>query len=361
MTVRNRFLCGRRRFLVTFLSIFGSAAHPLQAREGGTSIGGGGDPFYFFLEVTRRHLIDTVDILRKRPAESIEELCNDPAVREFGRKDCQTFLAATVDQYSALNRGDQKIKFVVTTDQLFVQGPNGNPQEVVARTIYGPNGDIEFNRDLLSRQLTPSLVFMLMVHEFGHKVNYGSAIVRDNDLMGYYQTGREFLDELGAAFAHFAEKKGIIGKDFGIEDIFKCLVYGNGQFPSQHFFSGRRAYHGESLSSYHAGFGRIGEPTDAVLLTLNGDISLRVDIYDVASCVDSTEANLARRTTFSVIRTKVVDGKLDAETLVMRDFEGFSPLCDVSRTPLILAWDRFEFHCSYSRTNGVTRGPIFIK
>jgi hypothetical protein len=360
MTYPNRLWCSLILFLVSFLADVSLAASSQKyGDDGGTSVGGGGDPVYFFLEVTRRKLLDVISRLQLEPA-GIKELCDAEVIRASGRDDCQRFLAATVVQLRTLNQGDHKTKFEVTSESLTVEGPDGRPIEVVARTSYGPAGVIQFNRMLLSR-LGPQQVLLLLTHEFGHKVNFDSEVVRDNVPFGSYPTGREFLDDLGAGFVHVAIKYGMIGRQFGLSDTFICQIRGNGQFPSQHAFSERRVFYGESLKNYDAGFGREGERMSPVLLTPEGDISLKLITHDDDSCVDSPEANQARRTIYSVIRTKVVNGQPNEEVLASREFEGLNPLCQLTQEPLLLAWDRYQFQCSYVETNGTTREPMTKK
>lgn len=364
MTLRNS--CWRAFGALLVLS-FASACDAdlrnssrLKIYDGGTSVGGGGDPIYYYLEVTRRKLNDVLGTFYQTP-ESVTEVCSAPSVRSGAQEFCRHFITATVSQFAALNRGDAQTKFVLTSDRLLVEGPDGRSIEVVARTPYGSEGVIEFNRPLLSR-LGPQQVLQLLTHEFGHKVSYQGQIVRDNNPVGPYKTGREFLDELGAAFLHIAVKNGMIGRQFGIMDTFSCMVYGNGEYPSQHAYTRYRLFKGDSLKNYESGFGVTGERADPVLLLPDGELSLRFVVRDEDSCVDSSEANASRRTEYAVVKTTFDQlGSPQEEILASREIPGFNPLCSAESETQFIEWDRFHFVCSYVETIGTTQPPMSKK
>ena len=112
----------------------------LKIYDGGTSVGGGGDPIYYYLEVTRRKLNDVLGTFYQTP-ESVTEVCSAPSVRSGAQDFCRHFITATITQFAALNRGDAQTKFVLTSDPLLVEGPDGRSIEVVARTPYGSEGN----------------------------------------------------------------------------------------------------------------------------------------------------------------------------------------------------------------------------
>jgi hypothetical protein len=333
------------------------SASRLKVDDGGTSVGGGGDPIYYYLEVTRRKLNDVLGKFHQTP-EAVTEACAAPGLRPGAQEFCRQFITATLDQFAALNRGDAHTKFILTSDPLLVEGPDGHLIEVVARTPYGARGEIEFNRPLLSR-LGPQQVLQLLTHEFGHKVTYNDQIVRDNDPIGPYATGREFLDELGSAFVFTAVKNGMIGRQFGVMDTFSCMVYGNGEYPSQHAYTRYRIFKGDSLKSYEAGFGVTGERADPVLLLPDGELSLRFMIHDEDSCAETREAITRRRTEYAVVKTTVDPrGRPEEEILASREIAGFNPLCFAESEGQFIEWDRFRFICSYVETIGTTQPPI---
>jgi hypothetical protein len=154
----------------------------------------------------------------------------------------------------------------------------------------------------------------------------------------------------------------MIGRQFGIMDTFSCMVYGNGEFPSQHAYTRYRMFKGDSLKNYEAGFGVTGERADPVLLMPDGDVSLRFMVRDEDSCAETPEAIARRRTEYAVVKTTVDQhGRPHEEILASRQIEGFNPLCAAESEVQSIEWDRFQFVCSYVETIGTTQPPMSKK
>ena len=118
-------------------------------------------------------------------------------------------------------------------------------------------------------------------------------------------------------------------------------------------------FKGDSLKSYEAGFGVIGERADPVLLLPDGELSLRFVIHDEDSCAETREAIALRRTEYAVVKTTVDPrGRPQEEILASREIPGFNPLCSAESEAQFIEWEMFQFVCSYVETIGTTQPPM---
>lgn len=352
-----------RTKIIPILLYFMASIETVQATtvfSGGSSIGGGGDPLYFYLEATRSKMLDVIRTYRSKP-EVRETFCRQPRITDEQKTFCQEFFSTTSDQIFSLNSGDGKTRFVIRTEPLVVVGPGGEDIPVAARTPLGPMGEIEFHGERL-RSMGPHSLLMLMAHEFGHKVAWNSQYINDLDSMGPFTSGREFLDVLGEAVLEFAKDNNLIGNQFGLYDRFDCEIRQPQSRPVMTRTTNRRTFIGaQEAGNYLAGFGFGDDSSAPSVLEYNAKIMMRVVIKDVNSCALTPEASSARKTDFELVRifnptVEIPDPSEDK--LISKSLPGVNPLCTDKVIPLNLSFGGFEFSCHYSGTLGSTSSYI---
>jgi len=106
---------------------------------------------------------------------------------------CKSLLREAVKQIPNLNLPGKEVPFVVSSEALHVNG-----RDVDANTDRDSNTPIFFSAERV-RMVGADELLTLVIHEFGHKVNYGGSYIADDVAVESYPTGRELLNTLGAA------------------------------------------------------------------------------------------------------------------------------------------------------------------
>ncbi len=316
-----------------------------QAYGSGTSIGNGGDPVFHFLETTRYSLRQTAEFLKTNP----NSICgfNEMLTREQ-QKDCGNFAQEVISQVIALNAPQSSTAFVLRNDSLMVEGPDGVSMPVAARTQLGKDGPIEFHRSSIEF-LSPTLMLSLIAHEFGHKVKFSDRHIQDNLPIMSFSRGRDLLDAFGKAITYWAIRKGYVGSNFTLRDLFSCEIHSSaGKFRVR--VSSPRRFKGQDYEKYEITMGY--NPTDPRIEVpeLSGNtLLLRLHINESRSCIDE---NPERRSRLEIIR--LIANSSTSELISKNDFWGINPICNPSKEPLTIEAAGFRFSCEYVGSEAVT-------
>ncbi len=320
-----------------------------QLKAGGTVIGNGGDPVFEFLEAARVSMIETLKVIANDPKEQAV-LCRQEPLDLVQSDFCRNYVLAVLPDMLKLSQGLKKTLFVLRDHPLLVQGPDGQPMVVAARTELGPQGPIEFNRDAV-KTLLPTQVLFLMSHEFLHKASFEGRFINDNSSEGPFATGRDLLDSVATYVVSLARKKGKIGSQFGIRDIFDCTVnLDHSQFGAR--ISSSRLFQAPDLMSYETSIGK--NPSDGTIYVPeanNSNILLKFVIQEPNNCGDASNF---RNTTVQIVRRKLKQNGDYEDQVVSNTNLSRNPMCPGSDTGLEISWQNIKFNCKYYGSEGTT-------
>lgn len=186
-------------------------AGPCFGRGGNGEGFNGGDPLHAKLLSTRLAIQNSFKWIKKDFA--LERLCNPrfcswkesscDALRTQtteSSQTCKNFLSSNADKYLALLARDPNKYFVVRNKSLKDPAAEG---EVAAITKSAPDAPIYFNSKKIE-SLSPDALFALLVHEYGHKIEFTNGPVTDTEAIPGFQNGRQFLDTVGIALYHYS-------------------------------------------------------------------------------------------------------------------------------------------------------------
>jgi hypothetical protein len=335
---------------------------PLLGRTSGTIIRNGGDPIFYFLEATRFSLVETIRLVLTEEKES-KEFCNISTLDQPQIDFCRRYFFEVAGQMMALNQGANKTLFVLRQEPLIVEGPDGKPMPVAARTALGPLGEVEFHRDSV-KLMPPSQVLFLIAHEFQHKSAYQGRNITDNEPMGPFRNGRELLDTVAGALTEVAKRKGKVGSQYGLRDSFDCRMTVNGT-PFGVRASSPRMFLTPDLMSYETSLSK--NPTDALLFvpeSNESDLYFRVQISEAGNCSPDAKYNQGRNTHLQIVRVFKADGKGDQkpEQIVSETEMGsYNPLCIDGGGTFSLGYQNVIFNCHHYGTEGTTSSTFSFK
>ncbi|MGZ3770369.1 MAG: hypothetical protein ACXVCP_11160 [Bdellovibrio sp.] len=329
-------------------------AEPVIA--GGTVVGNGGDPIFEFMEAARTSMTETLKIIANDTNEQ-NSFCKQVPLTASQIQFCHDYFLSVLPEMLRLSQGLDKTVFVLRDQPLYVKGPDGKPMVVAARTELGNKGPIELNRDAVKTML-PTQVLFLITHEFEHKSNFNGVFVNDNDPIGPFSTGRDLLDYAAKYIVSVARKKGKVGSQFGIRDIFDCVTMtGNSQFGAR--LSSARLFQSEDLMSYQISFGK--NPTDGSIYlpeTNSTSLVLKFEIAEPNNCGDQ---NGLRKTSIQIVRrSKLVNGS-DEDIVVSNYKSSVNPMCPNSDPKFEISWQQVKFSCKYFGSQGTTSSPFSTK
>lgn len=326
---------------------------PIKIFAGGSVIGNGGDPIFYFLEVTRTSFVETVKTIILDPDEK-KKFCDKKSLSAEQINICRDFLFETANQILTLNQGMLKTLFVLREEPLLVEGPDGHPMPVAARTLLGPEGAVEFHRDSV-KLMAPTLVLFLIAHEFSHKALYQGRYLTDNESVGPFATGRELIDTVVSAVIDSAKRNGKIGSNYGIRDRFDCLAYVNGS-PLGSRASTPRAFLSQDLMSYEISLSR--NPTDSFIYIPESDFSdlvFRVVTHEPANCRENSEDSVNRFTNISIVRVyENSNNGPREEILASQILTGYNPVCEKNPVAFGLSYAKVRFSCKYNGAEATT-------
>lgn len=317
--------------------------------EGSTGVGNGGDIVSSYLEKTRYTLRQTIEVVTKDTPGLCESLIHLTVLQ---KKECKAFILETVNQYLALNSGDQRTQFLIRSEPLEVLGPDGKLRQVSARTPLGAEGPIEFHLDSI-KNYSPAQTLALLGHEFGHKVLFRSRYIEDNLPTESFLSGRELLDSVGQALANFASTSGFVGKYYGISDQFDCRVQVRPDLPPSRIMglTPRSFFEQNSFDRFESTIGTL--PNDLYVEageTWDTQIFLRATFHEEKGCKAS--GTQGRWTRLELVRTYENHGGATPEDeILVSDFRDlWNPLCEENRLPFKIDYGQFKFTCQYLGT-----------
>ncbi|OFZ10759.1 MAG: hypothetical protein A2Z20_00755 [Bdellovibrionales bacterium RBG_16_40_8] len=348
--MNNKFRFNMALLICAFVSLLSA-----RALASGTVVGNGGDPVFEFMEAARTSMIETIKVIINDPSESAH-FCENPKLNADQIKFCRDFFIAIAPDILRLSQGLTKTFFVLRDQPLFVEGPDGIPMVVAARTELGPMGPIELHRESV-KTLLPTQVLFLMTHEFQHKADFFGRIITDNEMIAPFATGRDLIDTVAAAVVVVARKKGKVGSQFGIRDIFDCRAFANqSQFGAR--LSSSRLFQAEDLMSYETSIGK--NPTDGSIFlpeTIDSSLLLRFVINEPNNCGDPSPK---RKSIIQIVRSvKLVNGSQD-ETVVADQELTENPMCPGSSRQIEISKDEVRFVCNYFGSEGTTSSQFSL-
>jgi hypothetical protein len=349
------------RAIKLFLSLAVFIGLPEWALSSGSGIGNGGDPLFYFLEATRDAYVETVKAILSDQKEQ-NKFCQKSTLSSEKVQLCRDFFLAIAEQILTLNQGAGKTLFVLKEEPILVNGPDGKPMQVEARTELGPSGFIEFHHNSL-KLMAPKQALFLLAHEFGHKSHFLGRYLTDNERAEPFANGRELLDTVATAVVEAARRQRKIGSEFGLRDHFECLAVLNGGQASGGNFSAARLFLSEDLLAYQTSFNR--NPRDDGPWVPEGNsenpgakLVFRVIISEPVNCSSFlTIAELSsRRTELTIVRQTKANGSEPAKEVVLEtlSLDGVNPMCEKQPRDLTLSTKHVKFTCRYFGTEGST-------
>jgi hypothetical protein len=341
------------RILFAALLLLTLASQTATARAGGGSaVGNGGDTITAFLESTRRAMLETLKQIQREPGAACGAVAGPPS--EAARSECDDLVLAAASQIPALHSHGRQVEFAIRSQPLEVEGPDGNPRPVAARTQLGPEGPIEFHLGSV-QFLNPSQLIQLVSHEFLHKILFNGRYIEDNPPTAAYPNGRALLDAASQAISAHAERWRLIGTSLRLQDHFDCRIVFSGSGPSTGMrgSSPRRFSSKNEWNRFQLGIGHLPSDMEVyVLETLRSRIELRMLAHEENGCLPLSETATASRWTLLEI-WRVPFEELPAASAHNRSsklnelkLEGFHPACS-PKQPFSIAWGQMEFSCRY--------------
>jgi len=319
------------------------------ASAGGTVVGDAGDPIFEFMESARFAMIETLKVIANEPDEQ-KLFCQQSSLNSDQIQFCHDYFLSITKDMLRLSQGINKTLFVLRENPFEVIGPDGKPMVAAARTLLGPDGPIELHRDSV-KTLIPTQVLFLIAHEFQHKSNFNGIYVGDNNPIGPFANGRDLIDAAAKSLVSIARRKGKIGSQFGIRDIYDCLVQIRSKKIKLRIVSSR-IFKSEDLMTYESSSGK--NPNDGVIAlpeSNNEELMLRFVINEPNNC---SAINPDRKTTIQIIRTKTeIDGSIHEMILANTNLSD-NPICPGSNHQFSISWDRLNFNCKYFGSNSIT-------
>lgn len=182
--------------------------------------------------------------------------------------------------------------------------------------------------------------------------------MKDNDPIGPFSNGRELIDYASKYLVSVSRRKGKIGSQFGIRDIFDCVATtGSTQLGAR--ISSSRLFQTEDLMSYETSFGKNSmDGTIYLPETINNSIVLKFSITEPNNCGDQ---NQSRKTSVQIVRrSKLSDGS--TQDAVLSELESSSnPMCPNDNSKLEIAWQHINFNCQYFGSEGTTSLVSFVR
>ncbi len=328
--------------------------YSISSAASGTVIGNGGDPIFEFLNAARSSMVETIrSVVFKK--EELDKFCSSDKIEMEKQRFCRHFFEIVGPQIIELNRGQDRTKFALKEEALYVEGPDGKPMAVAARTQLGPLGVVEFHRGSV-KTMIPTQVLFLISHESQHKVEFEGKSISDNQEIGPFADGRELLDTVASALTEVAKKKGFIGSQFGIQDIFDCSVEADDSSFGARIPSARR-FSSDDLMSYETSMGK--NPTDGTVFlpeTSGSKLLLRMMISEPNNCGG---AHVDRFNQVQIVRSISTDEGFEEEVLAERMFFE-NPMCPQAKHDFGISYEQVSFSCNYFGSTGTTSSQYSV-
>lgn len=315
----------------------------------GTGVGNGGDALFQYLRSTQETIVSTLKAQLKNPKPVCNKLSNEDQIN-FCNENFKAIAERLI--FKILQRPPEiPVDLILREEPLFVVGPDGNLMPVAARTALGASGAIEFHRPTLILYAPAQMVF-LVVHEYLHKIPIAGSFRGDNEPLGPFDRGREFLDLMASEVQRLAQSQGRVGKDFLLIDYFLCEFDSEVSANSWNlkFFS-LRSFLSPDLNQYQSGFGEGRRGGQVSRPYKDGFLEFSVLIHEPQACEGQTKDRFTRLR----ITKKYKDDRPD-EILTEKLLEEFNPFCGTEQKPLELEYERHKFSCAYEGSESLLQG-----
>ncbi|RYZ72142.1 MAG: hypothetical protein EOP05_11335 [Proteobacteria bacterium] len=351
MKSRNRLLARS-----IFLALISVHASPASAGSGSV-IGNGGDPIFEFLQAARSSLSETVKVVLNDPNER-KSFCTISRLNSGQIELCRKYFFETANQILDLNQlkpVHSPTDFVLRQDPLYVIGHDGKPMVVAAKTDLGKYGSIEFHRDSV-KTLLPTQVLFLLAHEFQHKTTFEGRSVSDNESVPPFMNGRDLLDTVATALVEVAKRRGKVGTNFGIRDIFNCEARTSQTFGAR--ISSSRRFHNEDLMAYESSIGK--NPSDGTIylpVDSKSTLALRYMMFEPNNCGDP---NPDRVGVVQIVETKLEGGNTSEIVRASKPLVT-NPICPGSSGRFEIETADVKFSCQYFGSEGTTSSQYSVQ
>lgn len=344
----------KNNFVRFFCVLILSGLCCVKSFASGTIVGNGGDPIFEFMRATKESMIDTIKFVLNEEDE-MKSFCHLKNMNAEQVKFCKEYFNAIALEVLSLSQGTKQTPFVLREEPLYVMGPDGQPMIVSARTELGPAGPIEIHRDSV-KVLAPTQVLFLLTHEFLHKVFFQGRSVSDNEQIGPFAYGRDLLDSVASSLVAVAKRKGKIGTQFGIRDIFQCRAESSGvQFGAQIVSS--RLFQTENLMSYETSVGK--NPLDGSIFfqeRSTTNLRLRFTIKEPNNCGADDSG---RGMSVQIVRSSLSPNSKQEEVLATLNI-AVNPMCPLANTSFEISHQQIKFSCVYFGSEGTTSSPFSL-
>jgi hypothetical protein len=325
--------------------------------EGGTSVGGGGDPLYFYLHATRTKIQAIITEMQRDPQHLKDELCRLPEnqLTDEQVSFCQNFIMFYRSAIYNLTIAEKDVPFEVIDTPIIAPGPDGNDIQVVAGTQLRETGVIYVNRSL-ARHLSPQAMLQIVVHEFGHKIKQSPSGLFLTDLapVGPFANGRFFLDTIGQSFVQYALDHELIGRQFGVWDQFACVVKPHDGSAFSAVIGGQRQFFNNNPFDYQTGFGFTNQSGTVSVFDGREQIGIRIKIRDKGSCngATNTRSTLVELYSYQAVMNPG-DPRPQEKLEKSQTMADFNPLCTTPAPHLSFQIKGHVFDCSYAFSSGI--------
>lgn len=331
--------------------------------QGGGAVGNGGDTITAFLESSRSALLSTLDLLNKNPYDFCHTHPDGRLQSEAARTECSQLVQSAIKQIPYLNKGNHPTKFMIRSTQLEVDGPDGRPRPVAARTALGPHGAIEFHLHSIEF-LNPDLLLQLLTHEFLHKIELNGKYTEDNKATQAFSEGRLLLDLVAEFIATKAKDFRFIGPGFTLLDHFECRVdfLNGGPSLGMRGSSARRFDEKQNWKRFEVGIGKHPRDMEIYLLEdFTSKLELRMFAREEQGCF-STPTPLKASSRWTELQLwRVPNGRWEhspaPELLQEIRLEEFHPVCEPRRT-FGINWKNIAFSCYFAGSSGLSESAF---
>lgn len=197
--------------------------------------------------------------------------------------------------------------------------------------------------------MLPTQVLFLLTHEFQHKARFRGAFVNDNDPIGPFANGRDLIDNAAKSVVAIARRTGKIGFQFGIRDIFDCIVLaGSARFGAR--LSSSRLFLAADLFSYETSLGH-NTSFESIFLpeTIDTAVVFKFRIQEPNNCGDP---HPSRKTSVQIVRRSKISNRAFQDTVLSEVELQHNPMCPQSDPKIELSWQQTTFSCQYFGSQG---------
>jgi len=352
------------KVLALILSLFFTSLAVCPVAVAHTGIGNGGDVMDAYLSDARYRVTEIFRRFMQEGPDARGAVCAQLELTTTQKSDCAAFLQATAAEYISLHTGPNPVPFEISATPVYVDGPDGEPLRVAARTWLGAEGPITFDYELIASR-SPRLLLALLIHETGHKVTFhyeskqGSKLHVEDDLpVLSFATGRQLLDSAGLAMAEYAVRERLIGDTYALVDQFWCkITFNDASRPIIVSTANERDFLNDaSQANRFAAFDMIiGYPKPAGIKIGDGEncLAFHLRAHEEADCQDAHDpaTRYTEMEIYRIFKRKPGEAPRPNEAVATKRLNDFNPACaavpDVTDQPMTIATPSMTFTCQY--------------